>query len=76
VTVIAHTTVLLEETVQYLAPRKEGELMVDATQGEGGHSFAFLSRFPGLRVLGIDADRDIQTIARERLGEFGERAAG
>jgi len=49
--------------------------MADATQGEGGHSFAFLSRFPGLRVLGIDADRDIQTIARERLREFGDRAA-
>jgi 16S rRNA (cytosine1402-N4)-methyltransferase len=47
--------------------------MVDATLGEGGHSYAFLSRFPDLQILGIDADRDIQEIARERLKEFGNR---
>jgi 16S rRNA (cytosine1402-N4)-methyltransferase len=47
--------------------------MIDATLGEGGHSFAFLSRFPGLSVAGIDADREIQEKARERLGEFGGR---
>jgi 16S rRNA (cytosine1402-N4)-methyltransferase len=47
--------------------------MVDATLGEGGHSFAFLSRFPGLRILGIDADREIQQAARERLAVFGDR---
>jgi 16S rRNA (cytosine1402-N4)-methyltransferase len=70
---IAHVPVLLEETLQYLAPRADGEFMVDATQGEGGHSYAFLSRFPSLRVLGIDADRGIQEKARERLGEFGNR---
>jgi 16S rRNA (cytosine1402-N4)-methyltransferase len=70
---IAHTPVLLEETVRYLAPRGEGELMVDATLGEGGHSHAFLSRFGDLRILGIDADREVQDLARERLGEFGDR---
>jgi 16S rRNA (cytosine1402-N4)-methyltransferase len=70
---IFHTPVLLEETVRYLAPRSDGELMVDATLGEGGHSYAFLSRFPSLKVVGIDADRDIQEKARERLEEFGDR---
>jgi 16S rRNA (cytosine1402-N4)-methyltransferase len=70
---VTHTPVLLEETIQYLAPRSEGELMVDATLGEGGHSYAFLSRFPSLKILGIDADKAIQEQARERLGEFGER---
>jgi 16S rRNA (cytosine1402-N4)-methyltransferase len=69
----AHTPVLLEETLKYLAPRAAGELMVDATQGEGGHSFAFLSRFPDLKVIGIDADRVIQDRAKERLREFGNR---
>ncbi|MDR0877700.1 MAG: 16S rRNA (cytosine(1402)-N(4))-methyltransferase RsmH [Treponema sp.] len=71
---VVHTPVLLEETIQYLAPRSAGELMVDATMGEGGHSHAFLSRFPDLRVIGVDADGDIQRIAKERLAEFGERA--
>ncbi|MDR2785062.1 MAG: 16S rRNA (cytosine(1402)-N(4))-methyltransferase RsmH [Treponema sp.] len=71
---IVHIPVLLEEIIGYLAPRKKGELMVDATLGEGGHSYAFLSRFPDLRLIGIDADADIQKAARERLGEFGDRA--
>jgi 16S rRNA (cytosine1402-N4)-methyltransferase len=47
--------------------------MVDATLGEGGHSYAFLSRFPDLKIVGIDADREIQAVARERLAEFGDR---
>jgi len=68
-----HTPVLLEETVRYLAPRKKGELMVDATIGEGGHAEAFLSRFPELRLIGIDADSDILVRAKERLKGFGER---
>jgi 16S rRNA (cytosine1402-N4)-methyltransferase len=70
---IVHIPVLPEETVEYLAPRKGGELMVDATVGEGGHSYAFLSRFPDLCLIGIDADAEIQKVARERLAEFGDR---
>ena len=70
---LIHTPVLLEETVKYLAPRKAGELMIDATVGEGGHSYAFLSQFPELKIIGIDADPEIQKVARERLGRFGER---
>ncbi|MDR1949666.1 MAG: 16S rRNA (cytosine(1402)-N(4))-methyltransferase RsmH [Spirochaetaceae bacterium] len=65
--------VLPDVVIRYLAPRGAGELMVDATLGEGGHSYAFLSRFPELRIIGVDADRDIQEIARERLKEFGDR---
>jgi 16S rRNA (cytosine1402-N4)-methyltransferase len=70
-----HTPVLLEETMALLGPRHGGELMVDATLGEGGHSYAFLSRFPDLRILGIDADREIQAVAKERLQGFGGRVS-
>jgi 16S rRNA (cytosine1402-N4)-methyltransferase len=70
---IIHTPVLPEETVRYLAPRNEGELMIDATLGEGGHSGIFMCRFPDLKIIGIDADRAIQDAARERLREFGDR---
>ncbi|MDR2404100.1 MAG: 16S rRNA (cytosine(1402)-N(4))-methyltransferase RsmH [Spirochaetaceae bacterium] len=70
---IVHIPVLQEETIGYLAPRGRGELMVDATLGEGGHAYTFLSRFPELRIIGVDVDRDIQEIARERLKEFGDR---
>jgi 16S rRNA (cytosine1402-N4)-methyltransferase len=67
-----HTPVLLEEALYYLAP-PGGEIMVDATLGEGGHTYAFMSRFPDLKIIGIDIDPAIQEIARERLKEFGER---
>jgi len=70
---VVHTSVLLEETLKYLAPRKDGELLVDATLGEGGHLFAFLSQFPRLKAIGIDADPAILEIARRRLEGFGER---
>jgi 16S rRNA (cytosine1402-N4)-methyltransferase len=48
-------------------------MMIDATMGEGGHSYAFLSRFSDLSVVGIDADPSIQAVAKERLAEFGDR---
>jgi 16S rRNA (cytosine1402-N4)-methyltransferase len=67
---IVHSPVLLKETLDLLCP---SELMVDATLGEGGHSYAFLERFPELRIIGLDADKDIQGIARERLKGFGDR---
>ena len=74
---IVHTPVLLQECLDYLSPAGEPfekhALMIDSTLGEGGHSFAFLSKFPGLSIIGLDADKNIQTRARERLAPFGER---
>jgi len=69
----AHTPVLLEKTLELLSPRGNNELMIDANIGEGGHSFAFLSNFPTLKIIGIDADRDILEIAKKRLTEFSDR---
>lgn len=70
---IAHVPVLLEEVLAFLVPSGEDVLMVDATLGEGGHADAFLSRYPGLRYLGVDADAEIQAKARERLAPYGDR---
>jgi len=70
---VIHTPVLLEETIKYLAPRKTGELMIDANVGEGGHSNAFLSQFPELKVIALDADAEIMKTAKERLARFGDR---
>ena len=70
---VIHTSVLLEETLKYLAPRKPGQLLVDCTVGEGGHLNAFLSQFPELKAIGIDADPEILNVARQRLAGFGER---
>ena len=70
-----HTPVLLERTVDLLAPAigEQGAVLVDATLGMGGHAEALLQRFPGLVVVGIDRDLDALAIARERLQPFADR---
>ncbi|MDR0411673.1 MAG: 16S rRNA (cytosine(1402)-N(4))-methyltransferase RsmH [Treponema sp.] len=68
---IVHTPVLVKETLVFLGPRRDGELMADGTIGEGGHSEAFLRNFPGIRIVGIDADQTILETAKKRLAEFG-----
>ena len=74
---IVHKPVLLNECLDLLSPVGESyennALMVDSTLGEGGHTFNFLTKYPGLSVIGIDADKNIQAKARERLASFGER---
>lgn len=70
-----HIPVLLERCVELLAPalEKPGAVLVDATLGMGGHSEAFLERFPELTLVGLDRDTDALAIAGERLARFGDR---
>jgi len=68
-----HTPVLLNETLQFLAPRGKNELFIDCNTGEGGHSYAFLSQFPDLKLICIDVDGVILEVAKERLKEFADR---
>ncbi|OYC95593.1 16S rRNA (cytosine(1402)-N(4))-methyltransferase RsmH [Microbacterium sp. Yaish 1] len=70
-----HTPVLLDRCVELLAPalQHEGAVVVDATEGMGGHSEALLERFPGVRLVGLDRDTDALRIAGERLARFGDR---
>ncbi|MCA1754922.1 MAG: 16S rRNA (cytosine(1402)-N(4))-methyltransferase, partial [Spirochaeta sp.] len=71
---VLHTSVMGNEVLRYLAPDNEqGELLIDATLGEGGHSALFLKHYPGLSVIGVDADGVILERARERLAPFGGR---
>jgi 16S rRNA (cytosine1402-N4)-methyltransferase len=71
-----HTPVMLERTIELLAPalEAEGAVLVDATLGMGGHTAAFLERFPKLTVIGLDRDTEAIAIARERLAPHGDRA--
>lgn len=70
-----HTPVLLDRCVELLAPalERDGAIVVDATEGMGGHSEALLERFPGVRLVGLDRDTDALRIAGERLARFGDR---
>ncbi|MDR0910268.1 MAG: 16S rRNA (cytosine(1402)-N(4))-methyltransferase RsmH [Spirochaetaceae bacterium] len=76
----SHIPVLPNEVLEYLAPAAigfpaegSGCFMVQGNMGEGGHAELFLEKFPGLHVLGIDADGAILNVARERLQGFGDR---
>ncbi|UTC65890.1 MULTISPECIES: 16S rRNA (cytosine(1402)-N(4))-methyltransferase RsmH [unclassified Treponema] len=68
-----HTSVLLEECLQFLKPDASHNLFVDGTLGEGGHTEAFLKKYPQLNAVGVDADASIQDFAKERLKSFGGR---
>lgn len=70
-----HTPVLLERTVELLAPALgcDGAVLVDATLGMAGHAEAFLERFPGLKLVGIDRDTDALALATARLTPFADR---
>ena len=68
---------LLRECLDFLSPVGEpyekNAFMIDSTLGEGGHTNAFLSKYPELKICGVDADSVIQQRAKERLSCFGDR---
>ena len=71
-----HTPVMLERTIELLAPAisRPGAVLVDATLGLGGHAEAFLERFPELTVIGIDRDPEALALTGNRLAPYGDRA--
>lgn len=67
-----HTSVLVKEVLQMLAPKK-GEVIVDGTVGQGGHSEALLKQAE-VSLIGLDADPTAVAASRERLKRY-KRAA-
>jgi 16S rRNA (cytosine1402-N4)-methyltransferase len=70
-----HTPVMLERCIELLSPALQGDapVMVDATLGLGGHTEAFLQRFPRLTVVALDRDDEAIELATRRLAPFGDR---
>ena len=70
-----HIPVSLERCIELLEPALSGPeaVLVDATLGMAGHAEALLTRFPQLRLIGIDRDTDAIRIAGERLAPFADR---
>lgn len=65
-----HTSVLLNETIDMLNIKPDG-IYADCTLGGGGHSYELLRRGgPGVRLIGIDRDRDALEAAKKRLAPF------
>lgn len=68
-----HTSVLLEETIEYLNIRPDG-VYVDGTLGGGGHAFHVCERLGEKgRFVGIDQDEDAIAAAGKRLEPFGDK---
>jgi 16S rRNA (cytosine1402-N4)-methyltransferase len=63
-----HTPVLLDEVLEWLDIRPEGNY-VDATLGAGGHSAAIAQRLTSGRLISLDRDVQALELARARLAE-------
>src|SRR5437867_236802 len=62
-----HVSVLPAEVLEYLAPAP-GQVVVDATIGGGGHARLLAERLgPAGRLIGLDQDPAMLTLARRRL---------
>ena len=73
---VSHVSVMRERCIELLTPAiisSENPVIVDATLGLGGHTEALLSKFPALKVIGIDRDEDALARATNRLAPFSER---
>lgn len=62
-----HTTVLLQEVVEWLRPQP-GKRYMDGTLGMGGHSLAILDAALGkAELIGLDRDQNALRLAAQRL---------
>ncbi|HEX4335878.1 MAG TPA: 16S rRNA (cytosine(1402)-N(4))-methyltransferase RsmH [Polyangiaceae bacterium] len=68
-----HTSVMLEQVLDAIAPQPGG-VYLDVTTGGAGHSQALLERCPGARLIAFDRDPAAVRTATERLARFGARA--
>lgn len=65
---------MLERCVEALAAAAApGAVFVDATLGLGGHSEALLTRFPQIRLIGLDRDPQALERSGRRLAAFADR---
>ena len=73
---VEHTSVLLDRCITLLAPsieKSQAPVVVDATLGLGGHSYALLEKFPQLRIVGLDRDKTAIEKATQRLSHYSNR---
>lgn len=68
-----HKSVLVHEVATLLAP-KDGDIVVDATAGQGGHSEALLKKAV-IRLIALDADPTAVEATKSRLQHYSERVA-
>jgi 16S rRNA (cytosine1402-N4)-methyltransferase len=68
---MSHTSVLLNESIDGLAIR-QGDVFVDGTLGDGGHSAEVFRKFgAAVTIIGIDRDSDAIARVRDRFTKLG-----
>ena len=68
-----HRTVLLQETIDglNLNPKSDRKLVVvDATFGGGGHSFEICKRYPGVKIIALDQDKNTFREMKEKFTDL------
>jgi 16S rRNA (cytosine1402-N4)-methyltransferase len=70
---IPHIPVLLNETLSLYENMKEDGYFIDCTCGFGGHSEAFLKKYPKIKLIAIDQDKEALSFAKKRLAPFSDR---
>jgi 16S rRNA (cytosine1402-N4)-methyltransferase len=70
-----HVPVMLDQVAALLGPAlaADGAVLLDATLGRAGHTRALLAAYPGLMVIGIDADAAAIETSREVLASDAGR---
>jgi 16S rRNA (cytosine1402-N4)-methyltransferase len=71
--VLQHTSVMPSEVLEYLAPQN-GDVVLDATAGAGGHSELLLSSNAKIKLIALDADARAVAAVQKRLEKFSARA--
>ncbi len=71
-----HISVLKQEvleTFDHEIIKQKGGILVDCTLGFGGHSLMLLEKYPQLKIIGIDQDKEAIALAKKRLESFSGR---
>lgn len=70
-----HVPILVSEILEQFTKHLDQQTattLIDVTIGSGGHTEAFLKKFPNLTVIGLDQDPFSIEISKQRLGSFIE----
>lgn len=73
---VEHASVMLDRCIALLSPsieKSSNPIVVDATLGLGGHSFALLEKFPNLKIISLDRDLSAIEKSSARLAKFSDR---
>ena len=73
---VEHASVMLDRCIALLSQaieKSSNPIVVDATLGLGGHSFALLEKFPNLKIIGLDRDLSAIEKSSSRLAKFSDR---